>query len=101
MPVLLLLIPLLSAQFTVPKITKPEHPQADIQPLPETRRPDEATLKAEYAQSVADVEEILRMAREAKAMLDKSDPHTLPADALKNLSEIEKRAKAARKRLKR
>ena len=66
-----------------------------------SRAPDEAALKEEYAKSVADVAEIVRMAQEAKTMLDKSDPHTLPADAVKLLGEIEKRAKSARRRFKR
>ena len=97
----LLVLSLLAAQFNVPRITKPEHPQADLGTLPEQRRPDEKTLKAEYARSVEDVGEILRMAAEVKGALEKGDHQSLPADAVRMLGEIEKRARQAKRRLKR
>lgn len=96
----LLTAPLTAAQFAVPKINKPEHPQVELQPLPDTRPPDAAALKAEYAKCQADIAEILKLAQEAKAAFDKASPTSLPADAVKMLGEIEKRAKQARRRFK-
>ena len=88
-------------QFNVPVIPKPEHPHAQLESLPDNRWPDEATLKAEYAKSLAEVGDIVRMAREVQAALEKADHQSLPADAMKMLGEIEKRAKSAKRRLKR
>lgn len=96
----LLVITLCAAQFGVPQIRKPEHPHTDLQTLPEQRRTDDATMKAEFAKSVAEVSEILRMATEASAAFAKADSQTLPADALKLLAEIEKKAKHVRQRFK-
>lgn len=90
-----------AAQFGAPRINKPEHPQVELQTLPERRQPDTAALKADYAKGQADVEKILELANAAKLALDKADPTSLPADAIKLLGEIEKRAKQAHRRFKR
>ncbi len=95
------LLSLLSAQFNVPTITKPEHPHAELEALPEQRKPDEKTLKAEYAKSLTDVTEIVRMSQAAQAELEKGDHQALPANAPRLLGESEKKAKAAKRRLKR
>ena len=97
----ILLVSLLSSQFGVPRINKPEHPQTELQTLPEQRKPDAATLKADYAKSVADAGELLKLSQELKLAMEQGDYQALPANAVRMLEEIEKRAKGARRRLKR
>jgi hypothetical protein len=90
---------LLSAQVAFPRIGKPESPPIVEVVVTEERRPSEGVLQANYAKSSADVAEIVRMAEEAKAMLDKGDHRTLPAGVVKKLGQIEKRARVSGTRL--
>ncbi|MBY0503698.1 MAG: hypothetical protein K2X03_07305 [Bryobacteraceae bacterium] len=99
--VLLLLVPpCATPQFGVPRINKPEHPQTELQTLPERRPPDEASLKADYAKSAAEVDEIVKLSHDLKAEMDKGDARALPVHAMQLLGEIEKHARQARRRLK-
>ena len=69
--------------------------------LPDGRSQREAILKAEHKKSLDDVAEILRMAGELKAELEKNEQWVVSMKSIKQTEEIEKLAKRVRGWLKR
>lgn len=69
--------------------------------MPDGRLQSEEILKADHASNLKDAAELLRMAEDLKAELEKNDRHVLSVGMLKKTEEIEKLSKRIRNRLKR
>jgi len=69
--------------------------------LPNGRNQTEEILKAEHAKSLKDAAELIKLAEDLQAELEKNDRHVLSVSALRKTEEIEKLAKRIRGRLKR
>ena len=69
--------------------------------LPDGRSQAEEILKDEHKKSLRELEEIVKLAAEVKADLEKHDHHVVSLAALRKLDEIEKRTKRIRGRLRR
>lgn len=75
--------------------------QEPDQRLPSGKSQKEEILKDEHRKSLRDVAEIVRLAEELKAELEKSDYHVLSIPALKKTETIEKLARNIKGRLRR
>jgi hypothetical protein len=69
--------------------------------LPDGRSQTEEILKEEHKKSLRELDEIVKLAGEVKADLEKHDHHVVSVAALRKLDEIEKRTKRIRGRLRR
>lgn len=65
------------------------------------RQQVEDMLKADHAKSIEDAAQLIKLAEDLKAELEKSDRHVLALTALRKTEEIEKIAKRIRGRMKR
>jgi hypothetical protein len=74
----------------------PEEPR-----LPDGRSQKEAILKHEFKKALDEAGELLKLAEELKADLEKDDRHVLSVNTLRRTEDIEKLAKRIRGRLKR
>ena len=90
----LLAAPWLWAQFP------PEEPQTD-QKLPNGKSQQEEILKADHEKDLKDAAQLIQLAEDLKAELEKNDRHVLSISSLKKTEEIEKLAKRIRGRLRR
>jgi hypothetical protein len=61
----------------------------------------EELLKADYAKSLEDAAQLLKICEDLKIELEKTDRHVLSLSVLKKTEEIEKLAKRIRNRMKR
>jgi hypothetical protein len=77
------------------QIREPEEPR-----LPDGKSQKEAILKQEHEKSLRDAAELLTLAEELKAELEKNDRHVVSISSLRKTEEIEKLAKRIRNRLK-
>lgn len=80
---------------------RPGTPKDEPARLPDGRSQNEEILKAEHQKSLKDAAELVQLAEDLKAELEKSDRHVLSVGMLKKTEEIEKIAKRIRSRLKR
>src|SRR5215831_4927057 len=69
--------------------------------LPNGKSQREEMLKEDYKRNLEDAAELVRLAEDLKAELEKDDRYIVSLKALKGTDEIEKRAKNIRGRLKR
>jgi len=98
---------LVSAMFTVlaqvpqgpPRL--PPAPTEDEVKLPNGKSQKEEILKADYKQNLKDAAELMKLAGELKADLEKNDRYVVSIRTLKKTEDIEKLAKNIRGRLKR
>ena len=75
-------------------------------PTPEPKLPDgrsqrEELLKHEHKKSIEDAGDLVKLAEQLKAELERDDRHVLSIGTLKKTEDIEKLAKRIRSRLKR
>ncbi len=78
----------------------------DQRAAPDTRLPNgksqqEEILKADYEKTLKDCSELIELAEQLKAELEKNDRHVLSISSLKKTEDIEKLAKRIRSRLRR
>jgi Tfp pilus assembly protein PilO len=76
-------------------------PQEPDQRLPSGKSQKEEILKADHQKSLRDAAEIVKLAEELKAELEKNDYHVLSVSALKKTETIEKLARNIKGRLRR
>lgn len=69
--------------------------------LPDGRSQTEEILKADHQQNLKDAAELLKLAEDLKAELEKNDRHVLSLGLLKKTEDIEKLSKRIRGRMKR
>ncbi len=69
--------------------------------MPDGRTQAEVVLQHEHRQALEEAAELLKLAEELKADLEKNTHHILSLDSIRTTEEIEKLAKKIRKRLKR
>ncbi len=74
--------------------------QADVR-LPSGKSQAEEILKADHDRTLKDAAQLLKLAEELKADLEKNDRHVLSISTLKKTEEIEKLAKRIKNRLRR
>jgi hypothetical protein len=76
--------------------------EADDPPrLPDGRSQTEEILKEEHKRSLTELDEIVKLAGDVKADLEKHQHHVVSMTAIKSLDEMEKRMKRIRSRLRR
>lgn len=88
---------LLAASWGAAQAPKEEGPRR----LPDGRSQDEAILKAEYEKSLEDATELVRLAEELKAELEKNEQHVLSVASIRRAEKIEELAKRIKRRLRR
>ncbi len=77
-------------------------PRSEREPrLPDGRSQREAILKVEYEKTLKDAGQLVELAEDLKAELEKNERHVLSLSSIKKAEEIEKLAGRIRKRLKR
>ncbi len=94
-----LLATVLSAAAQIPNPApskREEHPK-----LPDGRSQNEEILKADHKQNLKDAEELIKLAEDLKAELEKNDRHVLSLGLVKKTEDIEKLSKRIRSRMKR
>ena len=69
--------------------------------LPNGKSQQEEILKADYEKTLKDAAELIDLAEQLKADLEKNDRHVLSISTLKKTEDIEKLAKRIRGRLRR
>jgi hypothetical protein len=69
--------------------------------LPDGRSQSEEILKADHQQNLKEAAELVKLAEDLKAELEKNDRHVLSMGAVKKTDDIERLAKRIRGRLKR
>lgn len=74
--------------------------QQDVK-LPSGKSQRDEILKADHQKSLRDVAEIVKLAQDLRAELDKTDYHVLSVSALKKTEDIEKLARQIKGRLRR
>jgi len=98
---LAILAPLLALALQPParhEPPEPPTPSGDIR-LPNGKSQQEEILKADYEKSLKDASDLIELAEQLKADLEKNDRHVLSLSTLKKTEEIEKLAKKIRSRL--
>jgi hypothetical protein len=88
---------LLAAAWRPAQEPKQEGPRR----LPDGRSQDEAILKAEYEKSLEDATELVRLAEELKAELEKNEQHVLSVSSIRRAEKIEELARRIKRRLRR
>jgi hypothetical protein len=89
----------LAAQRPSRQIDEAERaPSSDVR-LPNGKSQQEEILKAEHQKTLKDASELIELAEQLKAELEKNDRHVLSLASLKKTEEIEKLAKKIRARL--
>lgn len=79
----------------------PRIPPEEEEKLPNGKSQREEILKADHKKNLEDATELLRLAEEVKADLEKGDRYIVSVKTLKKTEDIEKLAKNIRGRLKR
>jgi GTP-binding protein EngB required for normal cell division len=69
--------------------------------LPDGKSQQEEILKADHQKSLKDAAELVELAEQLKAELERNDRHVLSISSLKKTEQIEKLAKRIRGRLRR
>ena len=87
---------LAAALLWAAQVRAPEEPR-----LPNGKSQRDAILKAEHEKSLKDAAELLTLAEELKAELEKNDRHVVSVSSLRTTEEIERLARRIRNRLKR
>ena len=77
----------------------PKEKEEDIR-LPNGKLQRDEILKAEHEKSLKDASDLIRLAQELKADLEKSGSFVVPVQTIRRTEEIEKLAKRVRSRLK-
>jgi hypothetical protein len=98
---LAILAPLIALALQPPPRREPAEPPGttgDVH-LPNGKSQQEEILKADYEKSLKDASDLLELAEQLKAELEKNDRHVLSIATLKKTEEIEKLAKKIRTRL--
>jgi len=99
---LVLLLIALSVFWAAGTAQEPRVPPADDNPrMPNGKTQKEEILKADYEKSLEDAAELVKVAEDFKAELEKNDRHVLSVTSLKRLDDIEKLTKRLRSRMKR
>jgi hypothetical protein len=80
--------------------TLPRTPDGDVR-LPNGKSQREETLKEDYKKNLEDVAELVKLAEDLKAELEKDDRYVVSVKSLKDTNDIERLAKTIRGRLKR
>lgn len=88
---------LLAASWGAPQTAKEDQPRR----LPDGRSQDEAILKADYEKSLEDATELVRLAEELKAELEKNEQHVLSVSSIRRAEKIEELARRIKRRLRR
>jgi hypothetical protein len=73
----------------------------DFPRLPNGKSQTEAIVKAEHEDSLRDAAELVKLAEDLKAELEKNDRHVVSVKSVRQTEDIEKLAKRIRSRLKR
>jgi hypothetical protein len=73
----------------------------DMPRLPNGKSQMEAIVKAEHEDSLKDAAELVKLAEDLKAELEKNDRHVVSVKSVRQTEDIEKLAKRIRSRLKR
>lgn len=90
---------LLAAAVSSAQLAPPARRDEEGEPrLPNGRSLKEEVLKAEHQKTLKDASELLKLAEELKAELEKNDRHVLSLSMLKKLEDIEKLARRIRTR---
>ncbi|HBY58320.1 MAG TPA: hypothetical protein DEH78_00755 [Solibacterales bacterium] len=87
------------ATAQIPRQRNPNEPE-DVR-LPSGKRQTEEILKVEHEKNLEDAAELVKLAEDLKAELEKNDRYVLSLGAIKKTDEIEKIAKRIRSRLRR
>ncbi|MDX2151785.1 MAG: hypothetical protein SFV54_13685 [Bryobacteraceae bacterium] len=90
---------LVVATAQAPRSRNPAEPE-DVR-LPSGKLQSDEILKVEHEKNLEDAAQLLRLAEELKAELEKNDRHVLSLGAIKKTEELEKLAKRVRSRLRR
>ena len=77
----------------------PKEKEEDVR-LPNGKLQRDEILKAEHEKSLKDAGDLIRLAQELKADLEKSGSFVVPVQTIRRTEEIEKLAKRVRSRLK-
>ena len=91
------------AAFLMPgqeRVNRRHDDPADVR-LPNGKSQQEEILKADHEKSLKDAAELIELAEQLKAELEKNERHVLSVSSLKKTEEIEKIAKRIRTRLRR
>ena len=80
---------------------RPEESSVNGPKLPDGRSQREEILKSDYKKSLQDAAELVQLAEEFKADLERNDRHVLSLAGLKKLDNIERVSKRIRSRLSR
>lgn len=99
----LTLLPVALAVFWAAGAAQEPHvtPPDDNPRMPNGKSQREEILKADYGRSLEDAAELVKIAEDFKAELEKNDRHVLSVTSLKRLDDIEKLTKRLRTRMKR
>jgi hypothetical protein len=87
------------AALSLSSVSSQQIPNKSEVRLPSGKLQRDEILKAEYKQSLRDVDEILTLAGAIKEEMTKNDYHVLSISSLKKAEQIEKLAKKIRKRM--
>ncbi len=79
---------------------QPAEPEQDVK-LPSGKSQREEILKADYGSAKQELDQLLKLAGDLKAELDKNDYHVLSIPSLKKLDEIEKLTRKIKGKLRR
>jgi hypothetical protein len=98
---LAILVPLLALALQPPPRRDPVEPPTNNSGvrLPNGKSQQEEILKADYEKSLKDASDLIELAEQLKADLEKNDRHVLSIATLKKTEEIEKLARKIRTRL--
>lgn len=98
LPLLSLSLPAQTAHDSLPQPIQP----IDADPrLPNGKSQKDALAKVNYEKSVADAGELVKLAEDLKAELEKNAEYVVSVKSIKKTEEIERLAKRIRSRLKR
>jgi hypothetical protein len=98
-PMFVLLTLCLAMGQVRPRLPRPR-PDGDVI-LPNGKSQREEILKADYKKNLEDAADLVKLAEDLKAELEKNDRYIVSVKALKETDDIEKLAKNIRGRLKR
>ncbi len=94
-----ILAPLVALAFQIPSRHERQEPTTGDVRLPNGKSQQEEILKAEHEKSLKDAAQLIDLAEQLKADLEKNDRYVLSVATLKKTEEIEKLAKRIRTRL--
>ncbi|MGH9664665.1 MAG: hypothetical protein ACRD9L_09605 [Bryobacteraceae bacterium] len=99
LPFLSLALPAQPPPGAVPQPIPPPDASGDAR-LPNGKSQKDALAKANYEKSLADAGELVKLAEDLKAELEKNAEYVVSVNSIKKTEEIEKLAKRIRSRLK-